>query len=66
MTSPEELREEAQSVSWWLSPENAEARRQLAERRPELELWLQKVEAMVKAKLAERSAQVEQEGSVKV
>ena len=54
-----ELREEAQAVAFWLSPENSQARRELAQRRPELDLWLQKVEALVRQKLAEREAQEE-------
>ncbi|MCL4373921.1 hypothetical protein M1367_03535 [Candidatus Marsarchaeota archaeon] len=62
MTSPDELKEAAQSVSWWLAPENAQARRELAERRPELEAWL----SMVERKVAEKLAQVEkQEANVR-
>lgn len=57
MTSPNELREQAAAIAWWLSPENASARKELSERSPELDLWLQKVEALVRQKLAEREAQ---------
>ena len=52
-TNKQELKEEAQSVSWWLAPENAQARRELAERRPELAAWLSMVEKRVNEKLAE-------------
>ena len=48
---------DAHAVFWWLSPENIEARKQLAEHRPELDLWLEKVEALAKARLAEIEAQ---------
>ena len=47
------MKEEAQAIAWWLSPENAATRKELAQRRPELELWLQKVEALVQQKLRE-------------
>jgi hypothetical protein len=49
----EELKEEAQAVAFWLSPENQGARRELAERRPELGMWLSMVEKRVNEKLAE-------------
>ena len=61
-TNKQELKEEAQSVSWWLAPENAQARRELAERKPELEAWL----SMVERKVAEKLAQVEQEREMKI
>ena len=54
-----ELREEAQAVAFWLDPQNASARKELEQRRPELDLWLQKVEALVRQKLAEREVQEE-------
>jgi hypothetical protein len=59
MTTNDEISEQAAAIAWWIDPQNAEARRQLAERRPELGMWLDKVEAMVKAKLAERKAEEE-------
>ena len=61
-----ELREAAESVAWWLDPENAQARKELREHNEALAMWLDKVEAMVKAKLAEIEAQVEQEANVRV
>ena len=57
MTDKEELQAEAQAVAWWLSDENKEARKELAERRPELAAWL----SMVERKDAEKLAQVEKE-----
>ena len=59
MTSPDELKEEAQAVSWWLSPENQGARKELRERNEALAQWLDKVEAMVQGRLAEIEAQEE-------
>jgi hypothetical protein len=55
----EELKESAASVAWWLSPENSEDRRELAERRPELGQWLQMIERKVSEKLAEIEVQEE-------
>lgn len=60
MTSPDELKEEAQSVAWWLDSQNAQARKELSERRPELAAWL----SMVERKVKERLAQVEKEQEV--
>lgn len=53
MTTNDEISEQAAAIAWWIDPQNAEARRQLAERRPELELWLQKVESLVQQRLKE-------------
>lgn len=53
----QELEEEAQAVAWWLDPANSEARKELADRRPELAAWL----SMVERKVNERLAQVEKE-----
>ena len=58
MTSPDELKESAASVAWWLDPANSQARRELSERRPEMEAWLN----MIQKKVEERLGQVEQEG----
>ena len=55
----QEFQEAAQSVAWWLSPENASARKELAQRRPELGEWLQMIEARVNAELKKREAQEE-------
>lgn len=49
----EERKEEAQAISWWLDPANAEARKALRERNDALAMWLDKVEAMVQQKLKE-------------
>ena len=54
MTDANELKEEAQSVAWWRDPANSEARKELAERRPELAEWLSMVEARVDAELKRR------------
>ena len=54
-----ELKESAEAVAFWLSPENSQARKELAARRPELDLWLQKVEALVQQRLAEIEEQEE-------
>ena len=59
MTSTEELKEQVQAVSWWLDPANSEARKELAERRPELAEWLSMVEARVDAELKRREEQEE-------
>ena len=62
MTSPDELKEAAESVAFWLDEKNSQDRRELAERRPELEAWL----SMVERKVAEKLAQVEkQEANVR-
>ena len=53
----QELEEEAQAVAWWIDPANSEARKELADRRPELAAWL----SMVERKVNERLAQVEKE-----
>lgn len=55
----DELREEAQAISWWLAPENALARKELAERRPELAAWLSMIQARVDAELKRREEQEE-------
>ena len=55
----EERKEEAQAISWWLSPENSEARRELEQRNPPLGEWLSMVEKKVQEKLAEQEAQEE-------
>jgi hypothetical protein len=54
-----ELREAAESVAWWLDPENAQARKELSERRPELAAWLSLVEARVNDELKRREEQEE-------
>lgn len=59
MTNTTELKEEAESVAWWLDEKNSQARKELSQRRPELEAWLQMVERKVNEKLAEREAQEE-------
>jgi hypothetical protein len=51
----EERREQAQTISWWLAPENTQARRELRERNEPLAQWLD----MVERKVAERMVQVE-------
>ena len=53
----EELKEQVAAISWWLDPDNGQARKELEQRRPELGLWLDRVESMTKAKLAEHEAQ---------
>lgn len=53
----EEIKEAAESVSFWLADENKQARRELEQRRPELAAWIDKIETMVKQRLAEREAQ---------
>lgn len=55
----DELREEAQAVAWWLSPENASARRELEQRNPPLGQWLQMIEERVNAELKRRAEQEE-------
>ena len=55
----QELQEAAESVAFWLAPENQGARKELAERRPELGAWLQIVERKVQEKLAKHEAQEE-------
>ena len=60
MMNTAELWEEAQAVAFWLADENKQARRELADRRPELEAWLQ----MVERKVAEKLAEVEKEQEV--
>ena len=57
--TPSELKEQAEAISFWIADENASARKELEQRRPELDLWLQKVEALVRQKLAEREVQEE-------
>ena len=57
MNPQEEIQEAAESVGWWLDPDNGQARKELEQRRPELGLWLDRVESMTKAKLAEHEAQ---------
>ena len=58
-TDKEELREQVGAISWWLADENKEARRELAERRPELAAWLSLVEARVNDELKRREEQEE-------
>lgn len=53
----DDLKERAEAVSFWLSPENAGARKELAERQPELAQWL----SMVEQKVEERMKQTEKE-----
>ncbi len=45
-------KDEAAAVSWWLNPENAQARRELERRQPELATWLRKVENLVNTKMS--------------
>ena len=59
MMNTAELREEAQAVAWWLDSENAQARKELSERRPELAAWLSLVEARVNDELKRREEQEE-------
>ena len=59
MTSPDELKESAASVGWWLDPANSQARRELADRRPEMGAWLCMVEARAAAELERREEQEE-------
>ena len=59
MTDANELREEAQAVSFWLDEKNSQARKELSKRRPELGEWLQMIEARVNAELKKREAQEE-------
>lgn len=56
MEAKDEIREQVGAISWWLADENKEARRELAERRPELEAWLSMVQKKVQEKLAEIEA----------
>ena len=56
----EERKEEAQAISWWLSPENSEARRELEQRNPPLGHWLAMIEKKVQQKLTEIEAQEEE------
>jgi hypothetical protein len=39
------------TINWWLSPENARSREELAQNRPELAEWLSKVEEAVEARM---------------
>lgn len=39
--------DEVAAISFWLAPENAQARKELSEKRPELAAWLQMVEKRV-------------------
>jgi hypothetical protein len=55
----QEFQEAAESVSWWLSDENKEARRELEQRNPPLGQWLSMIEKKVQEKLAEIEAQEE-------
>ena len=57
MTNTTELKEVAESVAFWLDPANAEARKELEQRRPEFGMWLSMVQKKVQEKLAEREAQ---------
>ena len=56
--NPDELKEAAESVAWWIDEKNSQARKELSERRPELAAWLQMVEAMVQQKLREVEKEV--------
>ena len=58
------LKEAAQSVAWWLAPENAEAKRELRERNEALAAWLDMVETRVAEKLKEVEAQEEARAKV--
>ena len=53
------MKEEAQSVAFWLDPANSQARKELEQRRPELEAWLRMVEARVNDELKRREEQEE-------
>ena len=55
----QEFQEAAEGVAWWLDPENAQARKELSERRPELAAWLSLVEARVNDELKRREEQEE-------
>jgi hypothetical protein len=60
MTDANELREEAQAVSFWLDEKNSQARKELEQRNPPLGQWL----SMVERKVSEKLAQVEKEQEV--
>ena len=62
MTSPDELKEAAESVAFWLDEKNSQARKELAERNEALSMWLD----MIEKRVAEKLAEVEQEGEMKV
>ncbi len=55
----DELREEAQAVSFWLADENKQARKELEQRNPPLGQWLDMVEKKVQQRLAEIEGQEE-------
>ncbi len=57
-------KDEISAVEWFLSPENAEARRQLKERNEPLGLWLDMVEKRVQEELEAQGEK--QEASMKV
>ena len=57
--NPQELKESVDAISFWLAPENALARKELAERRPELAAWLSMIQARVDAELKRREEQEE-------
>jgi hypothetical protein len=61
-TDKEELKEQAEAISFWLDEQNSQARKELSERRPELAEWLQ----MIERKVNERLAQVEKEQEANV
>ena len=50
--------EAVEAVSFWLSPENVSARRQLQERSPELGAWLDLVEKKVQERLAQAESEI--------
>lgn len=49
----DKLRESVEALSFWLSPENVGARKELAERQPELAAWLDMVEKKVEERIKE-------------
>ena len=59
MTSPDELKEAAESVAFWLDEKNSQARRELEQRNPPLGQWLDMIEARVDAELKRRAEQEE-------
>jgi flagellar basal body-associated protein FliL len=51
--------DEVMTISFWLAPENAEARTELAERNPELGQWLSMIEQKVQEELKKLEGQGE-------
>ena len=60
-----ELKESVEAISFWLDEKNSQARKELADRRPELEAWLSMVERKVDEKLKEVE-EAQKEAAMKV